>query len=263
MSRAVLRVLSPLLLAIQILLVLFLLGCTTLADVSAPYTGCAPEEIQIINKRTRWSSRSWTAVCRGRHFQCGSVATGQNSAAINCAAASPSAPVELATQTRSAGGEVAPSAAPAPAPALAAQSVSRVVRDDIAHLSVVIDVGNARLRITGAPRRDAERVWFTIEIAGSDVHRTCATGVLVDGVPRATTVSEYQHEGGVEKLKFIETVAALRAFTSAKRVAGRVCNDEWRLDAAGQALIAEFVARFDEELAWAPASAAPAVTPVP
>jgi hypothetical protein len=37
---------------------------------------------------------------------------------------------------------------------------------------------------------------------------------------------------------------------SASRVAGRVCNREWRLSAEDQTAIREFISRIDEELAW-------------
>jgi hypothetical protein len=51
-------------------------GCASLKDASAGQVGCKPSEIQISDERSGWSTRTWTATCRGRRYSCAYVQTG-------------------------------------------------------------------------------------------------------------------------------------------------------------------------------------------
>ncbi len=61
-------------------------GCTTLAEVSAGQTGCAPEEIVVTDENSSWGARTWTATCNGTPYQCSAHGGGENSTPqVSCA----------------------------------------------------------------------------------------------------------------------------------------------------------------------------------
>lgn len=206
----------------------------------------------------RLSSRSWTATCNGRRYLCGELRTGSNNARqVNCAATEPDRVVVIQREparSATAGGERPATATATPA----SSDVQRTVRDGVAYLRVDVAVGSTHLLLAAAPARDANRVWFAMRVPGAEgEHRACTTGIILDGTPRPLTLERYDYQAPNEELRFIMTVDELRALATASRVAGRVCDAEWRLDDEARHRLVEFVARFDEEAAWQHSSAAP------
>ena len=59
--------------------VLLLTGCASLPSKSSGQVGCHESEIQITNVSQGFSSKTWTAVCRGKVFYCTQVNGGQYS----------------------------------------------------------------------------------------------------------------------------------------------------------------------------------------
>lgn len=77
-----------------VLFCLPVVACTTLADLSSGQVGCPPADVQITDERIALSSRTWTAECEGRRFNCtahggGEGTTDQVSCAPSSAAAVP------------------------------------------------------------------------------------------------------------------------------------------------------------------------------
>ncbi|HEX2879512.1 MAG TPA: hypothetical protein VHO25_08235, partial [Polyangiaceae bacterium] len=61
-----------------------LLGCVSLQAASSGQIGCSEDEITITDDDVGWSSRTWTATCRGKRFFCTAVSTGKDSSQVNC-----------------------------------------------------------------------------------------------------------------------------------------------------------------------------------
>ncbi|MBP7685748.1 MAG: hypothetical protein KBB95_27770 [Deltaproteobacteria bacterium] len=64
------------LLALAMLLTSCFTATRTLRIASAGTTGCAPDDIEISNKRRRMGVRAWTATCSGQVYQCTYVGQG-------------------------------------------------------------------------------------------------------------------------------------------------------------------------------------------
>lgn len=233
------------------------MGCTTLAHRSAPFVGCPASQVVITNQHQRINSRSWTASCNGRRFECGELRSGNNVRQVHCASPEPERVVVVErTAPRTAGSATgtAPTTTDAPTSA-----VTRTVREGVAVVRTEVAVEAMNLVLAASPARDAERLWFAMRIAGTDgQRRACQIGMLVDGSPRPITLERYEYAGGLEELREIMALDDLRSLGTASRVAIRICDAEWRLDAADLATVREFVARVDEERAWQSSGAAAA-----
>lgn len=60
-------------------------GCATLQQVSSGQTGCSPDEIAISNDQRGFSTRTWTAECKGQIYQCSALSGGSHSTPqVNC-----------------------------------------------------------------------------------------------------------------------------------------------------------------------------------
>ena len=93
-------------------------------------------------------------------------------------------------------------------------------------------------------------VAFNVVRVGDYVAEGCQLGLMIDShvraLPDARMVTIDDQYGYGSPVSF----DLLRAMANGTRVAGRVCGAEWRLTDAGRGLVAEFVARIDEESAW-------------
>lgn len=56
-----------------------------LAEESTGAIGCPEEEIQISNKKTKFSSTTWTATCRGEKFYCSEKPSTKEHSIVKCA----------------------------------------------------------------------------------------------------------------------------------------------------------------------------------
>ncbi len=175
-------------------------------------------------------SRSWTAECQGRVYHCIAY-----SSEVNCA-----------PETQ--GGEAAattPAASSAEAP-----PISRTMRDGHPNLRATMRLGEAELSLSGSPTRDAERLYLTLEVSAQPSHRECPAGFLVDGAIHSLSLLQHEELGVREKLSYVVPVSLLRQWVVATRVAGRLCQEPLELSAANIEVVREFLARFDEDLAW-------------
>jgi len=66
-------------------LALAVAGCaSTLPAWTSAQVGCPAEEVVIIKEETVWSTRTWTARCRGKTYSCSEHNEGQSTARVSC-----------------------------------------------------------------------------------------------------------------------------------------------------------------------------------
>lgn len=73
---------------------------------------------------------------------------------------------------------------------------------------------------------------------------------MIDGRMEPLAASR-QADSGQRIYSIPVTVELVRRMSTATRVAGRICEEEWRIEERAQLLLREWLARVDEELAWA------------
>jgi hypothetical protein len=64
--------------------VVLLGACASLPAASSGKIGCPENEITITDDNSGWSSRTWTAWCRGKRFFCTATQTGKDTSDISC-----------------------------------------------------------------------------------------------------------------------------------------------------------------------------------
>jgi hypothetical protein len=68
-----------------LLLVLAPAGCaSTLPAWTSSQVGCPADEVVISKEEVVWSTRTWTARCRGKTYSCTEHNEGQASAVVSC-----------------------------------------------------------------------------------------------------------------------------------------------------------------------------------
>ncbi len=135
-----------------------------------------------------------------------------------------------------------------------AQPLRRTERSDeagtFALLSTRLHVSDYDFTFFAAPARERERLWLHVRGLAPVVPPGCELGLFVDGALVSLDPEFYQVVGSSGEYRILVSLETLRQMASASRVAGRVCNREWRLSAEDQTAIREFISRIDEELAW-------------
>jgi hypothetical protein len=67
------------------LLALVLAGCASnLPTWTSAQVGCPTDEVVISKEEVVWSTRTWTARCRGKTYSCTEHNEGQASAVVSC-----------------------------------------------------------------------------------------------------------------------------------------------------------------------------------
>jgi hypothetical protein len=67
------------------LLALAIAGCaSSLPAWTSAQVGCPADEVVITKEEVVWSSRTWTARCRGKTYSCSEHNEGQSSARVSC-----------------------------------------------------------------------------------------------------------------------------------------------------------------------------------
>lgn len=102
------------------------------------------------------------------------------------------------------------------------------------------------------PRSHPQEVVLTLKARG-DVRRRggCTVELLVDGQKRDLGASSQRVVRGLDELAVQASVDVMAEAAKAQRVSGRACDLRFTLDAEDQQVLAEFLTRFQEELAWA------------
>lgn len=162
--------------------------------------------------------------------------------------------------TGSTGGEESPrgsSEPPAPdSRAGAVRSAASVERHEArtaagtyAVYEATVPAGELTLVLTAAPARETDRLWLSVGGSPSSVPESCALGVLTDGQLTRLEGERILRDGRAMYRVPVD-FALLRRMAAATRVAGRVCDREWRVGPESEAALDELVARIDEERTW-------------
>jgi hypothetical protein len=189
------------------------------ANLSAPHTGCVPDELTIEK-----TGDTWIATCHGQAFVCG---------------------VGLDDEVACTARRAAPVAATAP------RTIERVrVREQVV-LRAHVEVAGTRFVFVATPA-EATRVWVAATIQGDGRRGACEGAIVADGTVHALTRDHYEYVVRSEKLRFALPFAALEAIASATIAEVRVCDEAWPLGADDLALLRVLAARAREESARTP-----------
>lgn len=240
-------------------------GCPSLQDLSSGYTTCRPDEITISDERSTIATRNWVATCHGQRFDCRSVSTGDNQRDIGCNPNNSGYPRPSTTRGEARTATTRTATAPAARSAPAARGAARGAPSNVQSTREA----NGRTRLQARVSLEAFTLLVRWDAGDSDVafvmlqrgvrlSEDCQVGLMIDGqlhaLEQARPIAVGQEQGYATPLP----VTVLRSVAGGSRVAGRVCGVEWRLDDAGRSLLAELVARIDEEGAWSASPASPA-----
>lgn len=91
----------------------------------------------------------------------------------------------------------------------------------------------------------------------------CLVGVMTDGVLHPMEIRSTSVRSAWREYELVISIDLVRRMGTASRVVGRICDDEWRLGEAEQAVVNELVTRIDEELAWVPQATSGGAAPGP
>lgn len=213
-------------------------GDDDLARSSAGYTGCEPSAIYIYNADRPFlgGPTTWSAECEGRTYRCSSTRGN-----VSC--------IER-------GGKAKPTVVVAPAQP--ARGVRRVKGSSGGYrLEATASDPPFQLTFRGSPTQDRENILLTIKYPTQLVSEACAPSVMVDGQLQPPLGHRLKRTLAESDLQVELPLKVLQLFTRPHRVAGRVCSEEWRLGAADQQQIEEFLVRWGEELKWGEPSTPP------
>ena len=224
-------------------------------NASAGQIGCPADEIEITDVRKGWGTRTWVATCRGRRHHCSAVSGGK-SVQVSC---TPEAPELDSSAIVSTAGSPPASE---PRPFDPASHVSRHDRDGTAELRAWLPVGGRfKLHLIARPVAQPGRALLVLQGEGTaGAHRSCTVRMMLDGQLVEPPNGQYQVRSGHEYLSVEADFALVEGMAQTQRIVGRACNDEFRIDDRGRAVISEFVARVREEAAFV---APPPSTPPP
>jgi hypothetical protein len=239
------------------LITFVLLGCgPTLQELSAGRVGCAPSEISVSG-----SDRSWVATCNGVEYQCqrnalptsGVVFTGQGVGSM--VGSTTDIACSPRRQDASAGANAPPvqlGRAPTPADqAAAASHIERVHDHDRKLLRAKLAEPPFDMLLEGVPNRDGTLEWdWELPANEQAAHDACEPLLLVDGVRKRLGVRSHGVTNGHEVFRLIVSVSLLGELSASKRAAGRLCDDEWHLTDPSRWVLAEYVARYQEDASW-------------
>lgn len=230
----------------RVVLAATLSGCASLADVSAGYVGCSPDQITITDQRRGFGTRNWVAVCRGRHYQCSQLAAGQgNSESIqtNCTPEGSPDPTAIVQQA-------SPTSSPPENQSTIDRTMVREGTTQFAVVRAVFDIGPRRFGLAVAPVARPSIATLGISAPLADLSSGCQAGIMIDG--QVTPLTGTEHATPLyRQYDFQLDIALVRRLATAERVVGRICNAEWRLGQREQRVVRELLARCDEEAAWA------------
>jgi hypothetical protein len=217
-----------------------------LALASSGWTGCSPDKAEIEDIQVEGRFSSWTSSCNGKVFQCSAFAPRNYPSATTFSddkIDSVSCAPRNGTAAQPAGAAATDTAPPETGVTreridkgtgflLRARVVEGVFLMDF---SVIFDEGNDSVTWLTTPSRTK----------GYEVDERCAVVLLIDGekVPlaRAPAASDPQ----LIKLKV--PLALVKRMAEAKRVVGRICDQEWRLSPSSREVLQEFLVRLNEE----------------
>lgn len=217
-----------------------------LALASAGLTGCDPDKIQIAKLKSEGHFGAWTSSCHGKVFQCSALPSDFGVPA----------PFETITRLDAVSCTLRNGASEQPAGVVATDTappetgVSRERIDKgigfLLRARIVEGVFLMDFSVVFAEGNDSV-TWLTTpsRTKGYEVDERCAVVLLIDGerVPlaRAPASSDPQ----LIKLKV--PLALVKRMAEAKRVVGRICDQEWRLSPSSQEVLQEFLVRLNEE----------------
>lgn len=228
---------------------------------------CAEAEIVIDHVDDGIGYSTWQARCGDARFRCRSQQETRRDAHRSRGAASTARQSTrceaIAVAEEEASPEVAaPEVAAPEAPAREADSSPRVERRQTeggVRLTLSLTADLFALRFSADPTTDEVRwSWRDPEPAGDLA--SCRVGLLIDGEVHALS-GRPEESDGQRVYQGVVAVEILAALATAERGAGRLCEHEWRLDAAGRSALQELLARRAEDRAWdqaSPADAGPA-----
>jgi len=215
-----------------------------LPEASSGPTGCKPDEIEIHDDSWSVLTRTWTATCRGKAYQCSGAARDTVIPFVY--------DIEGAACSRRP--EDDPGYVPE-TPVFAtprAQTIPVVVGNDRQKRKTLrsqFQTGAYTLTFFAIPSATAEHFALYLDVPEFLADRTCDLGFLADGALIPSSRFNVKTPTG-RRLKVVFESDVLDSLTNAKFVSGRVCDAEWRLRPAHLKTLAEFSTRFKEEVVW-------------
>ncbi len=109
--------------------------------------------------------------------------------------------------------------------------------------------GSFYLVFYAVPSANADHFAFYVDVPDPYANKTCDLGFLTDGELVPSSSFNVKTPTG-KRIKVVFQSEVLDSFTQSRFVSGRVCDLEWRLQPAQLKILAEFSARYKEEVAW-------------
>lgn len=220
--------------------VISMCGCAvSLQEASSGPTGCAPEDISILESSNGLLSQTWLASCGGDDFRCSGSLRDTGIPFVFDVVGASCSPVRTAAHAR-----VVQPPTPPPPPVVSGKDAQGRKT-----FKTAFRRGSFDLLFYGVPAVTSKLVALYVETPPAYAGKTCDIGFMVDGqlVPANTYSVKAQSNTRVKVVLKTETVSQM---ARAEFVSGRFCEAEWRLDAPAHKPLTEFVARFNEETAW-------------
>ncbi|MEQ8720206.1 MAG: hypothetical protein RID81_02955 [Sandaracinaceae bacterium] len=229
-------------------------GCApnlgNLANLSAGRIGCAARDITVTEaeRQDGWnrSTYLWRAECSGAFYRCTHEAT-QVSEETSCVVERTSGGSVAATPTDAPAVTAAPRIAEDPAPEVQ-RSVDNSGR---VRLDVTLPSADASVEIGGDPLSESGEMSLAVTglpVAGNE---ECPIQLMVDGELQPVSPTRFERTETAHRWTALVDIDVLRRVANGVRVFGRVCSAELRFDESSRHAIAELVARYDEERAFA------------
>jgi hypothetical protein len=238
---------------LRVLVVLALLGAAagcgpSFVQLTARQTGCAPNAIEISELHEGVLAARWKASCHARVWECrrndnGVTTCAGERGAADVAAAASAAPPDGVTKTRTGDGRT--------------MLTARFTEDPFTFV------------LAALPDRHLEGAVLSIRVPAALVGKGCGVRVMVDGQlqPALAAAPAAPAEADAARVRVRVPYDLLQKLVPPFAVAGRVCEEEWRLGPGSQALVAELVQRLAEAGRWqerpAPAAPLPPAGPTP
>jgi hypothetical protein len=215
-------------------------------ELSAGHVGCPASEV-VITDVVEDTTSTWTATCRGRRYHCThhrDFGRNEVTSQLNCAPEQPP-PAPPAV--------VAAPPPPRPPPPPVTAIVNRSVdAQGVVHLNTQFAIGQMRFDLGSAPIARPDEMTLVIENPNVGRGAACTVQLVIDGGAVALPPPSFTSLGSAGRWTVAVPAAHVLALSSAGRAVGRLCEtDEFRFEPASQRAVAELVARYREERAFA------------
>ena len=215
-------------------------GCgPSFTQLTARQTGCAPGAITITDLHDRVLTATWRASCGGREYACRRTDDGitrclAERGALERAADESASPSDGVRQSRASDGRTI--------------FTARFTEDPFGFL------------LSATAGSDADGVVLSGRVPAALVGKDCTMRLMIDGEqqPPLAAAPAPPAERDASRVRVRLPYDLLPKLAPPFTVAGRVCEEDWRLGPTSQGIVAEFVQRLNEARRWQSAPAPPA-----